>query len=147
MKNIIEILNEGVKQFLGKIIAALLFAVALWAFPSLKKILKRKKDSKVENQTQEKEKLKAEPQEEQESIATQKYKLGMKYLNDGNFCEAVKYFLPAAEQGHAAAQYYLGHIYEWGFGVPMNKSEAVKWFEKSAAQGYTDAQDALKRLL
>ena len=41
MKELIDILIDGVKDgvrtFSGKIIAGILFAVALWLFPSLKK--------------------------------------------------------------------------------------------------------------
>ena len=45
MEALIEVLIDGVKKFGGEIIAGILFAVALWLFPSLRKIFRRKDDS------------------------------------------------------------------------------------------------------
>lgn len=53
--------------------------------------------------------------------------------------EAVAWFRPAAEQGHAAAQCVLGMCYHNGTGVPCDRQQALAWLEKSAAQGYVDA--------
>ena len=46
----------------------------------------------------------------------------------------------AAEQGDAAAQYYLAHCYFFGDGVAKDKAEAVMWFRKAAEQGLADGQ-------
>jgi len=48
-----------------------------------------------------------------------------------------------AEQGHAGAQYNLGHMYRLGHGVPKNKQIAVTWYRKAAMQGHDDAQHKL----
>jgi hypothetical protein len=48
-----------------------------------------------------------------------------------------------AEQGHAAAQFYVGGIYRRGQGVLRDTTEAARWFRLSAEQGYGDAQFAL----
>jgi TPR repeat protein len=60
--------------------------------------------------------------------------------------EAVKWFLKAAEQGNAGAQFVLGVNYENGYGVTRSNSEAVKWYQKAAKQGKQDAIKALERL-
>ena len=59
------------------------------------------------------------------------------------FMEAVKWYRPAAEQGHSKAQYVLGHMYAQGEYAPLDTAEAVKWYRRSAEQGYVDAQNTL----
>lgn len=52
-----------------------------------------------------------------------------------------KYYLRAAEMGHAGAQCSTGSIYQFGdFGFPKDEKRAYEWFLKSAKQGYTDAE-------
>ena len=46
----------------------------------------------------------------------------------------------SAEEGDAAAQDHLGHMYERGQGAPQDYSEAVRWYRKAADQRYADAQ-------
>jgi TPR repeat protein len=60
-----------------------------------------------------------------------------------NEIEAVKWYLKAAEQGDAPAQYNLGVCYANGNGVAKNKIEAVKWYRKAAEQGNANAQHNL----
>jgi|TARA_R110000824_G_scaffold366916_1_gene556032 TPR repeat protein len=59
---------------------------------------------------------------------------------DANF-EGVKL---KAEQGNAQAQYNLGFLYEYGFGLPegvvKDQKEAVKWHRLAAEQGNKHAQ-------
>ena len=45
-----------------------------------------------------------------------------------------------AVQGDAAAQTYLGVMYQIGQGVPQNHAEAVRWYRKAAKQGNASAQ-------
>jgi TonB family protein len=45
---------------------------------------------------------------------------------------AVQWFLKAAEQGHALAQYYAGDFYRTGTGVTKNLVQAYKWFDLSS---------------
>lgn len=56
-----------------------------------------------------------------------------------NANEAEKWYLKAAEQGHAEAQYELGWWYYVGPGVPKDNEKAEYWLRKSAAQGYAGA--------
>ncbi|MEO6565091.1 MAG: tetratricopeptide repeat protein, partial [Casimicrobiaceae bacterium] len=63
-----------------------------------------------------------------------------------NDAEAARWFLSAAEQGHAAAQYALACMYCAGKGVARDAAEALAWFSKSAGTGHAPAQYALARI-
>ena len=58
----------------------------------------------------------------------------------GEFNKAVVLLRPAAEQGDAQAQTYMGLLYERGKGVPRDYAESVKWYRLAAEQGKADAQ-------
>ena len=57
-----------------------------------------------------------------------------------DYKEAVKWFRRAADQGDAAAQFYLGIMSAEGEGVPQNHGEAAKWFQLAADRGNPEAQ-------
>jgi len=57
-----------------------------------------------------------------------------------DYAAALREWKPLAEQGNADAQYYLGHMYRQGEGVPENDSAAAKWFTHAAQQGHANAQ-------
>ena len=57
--------------------------------------------------------------------------------------KAVEWYLKAATQGNARAQYLLGLSYDAGEGVEEDDEKAVKWYKKAAEQGYTGAQNDL----
>ena len=61
------------------------------------------------------------------------------YTRD-DYATALRLLRPLAEQGNAAAQFNLGHMYANGRGVPNDDVQAVKWFRLAAEQGYADAQ-------
>ncbi len=48
---------------------------------------------------------------------------------------AFKFYMKAAEQGHAEAQGMVGFCYERGAGVPHNLTQAIVWYAKAAKQG------------
>ncbi|GBE07320.1 localization factor PodJL [bacterium BMS3Bbin11] len=54
--------------------------------------------------------------------------------------EAVRWFLHAARQGHADAQYHLGLLLMAGTGVTRNTEEAYLWIHKAALQEHKGAQ-------
>lgn len=60
--------------------------------------------------------------------------------------EAVRWYIRAAEKGHAGAQVNLGVLYRTGQGVPQSNVEAAKWYRKAADQGDTDAQNNMGTL-
>jgi hypothetical protein len=56
---------------------------------------------------------------------------------------AANLFAQAAAHGHAAAQYYLGMMYEKGEGVPKDRMVALRWYTQSATNGYEEAAATL----
>lgn len=77
MEALIEIIIDGVKKFGGEIIAAILLAAALWLFPSLRRIFRKKDDSveemrklleAIEARRQEEEHLKKELKQHEEAL-------------------------------------------------------------------------------
>lgn len=64
----------------------------------------------------------------------------------GNRGDNYAWYEEEAEKGNATAEYGLGHMYQYGIGVPQDLSQAVKWYRQAAAQGYPDAQNQLDRL-
>jgi len=47
--------------------------------------------------------------------------------------QAARWYLAAAQQGDAEAQYKLGELYELGYGVPQSHELAFMWTHISAA--------------
>jgi TPR repeat protein len=54
--------------------------------------------------------------------------------------------MKAADQKHGPAYEQLGRCYEFGDGVPVDKSEARKWYQMAVDAGFTFAQKGLDRL-
>ena len=71
------------------------------------------------------------------------YELGLEASRAKDYETAFKYFQPAAEQGHAQGQAWLGWLYEHGHGVEQDDGESVKWYRLAADQGVAWAQDNL----
>ena len=59
------------------------------------------------------------------------------------YFEAAKWYLSAAEKGHAIAQYCLSNLYLEGRDVEKDSKDAMKWLMRSAENGYAAAQIAL----
>jgi len=57
-----------------------------------------------------------------------------------DYAEAVKWYLKAAEQGHAGAQNNLAMCYAYGRGVAKDEVKAFEWLQKAAEQGNATAQ-------
>lgn len=79
----------------------------------------------------------------EEGNAEAQYKKGCDYFYGGNFIEASKWFLKAANQGHVLAQSYMGWLYEHGEGFILDYEEALKWYKKAAEQGDIKSQNKL----
>jgi TPR repeat protein len=60
-----------------------------------------------------------------------------------NYPAAAREFIPLAEAGNAAAQTYLGYMFQYGRGVPQNYTEAAYWYRRAAEQGNGAAQYSL----
>jgi TPR repeat protein len=64
-----------------------------------------------------------------------------------NLEASAKWYLRAANQGHARAQYHLGLACSFGGpGVDWNLAEACKWLSVAARNGITEAAQALHAL-
>ena len=59
----------------------------------------------------------------------------------------VEWYLKAAQQGDAKAQFKLALCYDDGTGVPQDKALAAQWYTKAAEQGHVKAQVKLGDLL
>jgi TPR repeat protein len=68
---------------------------------------------------------------------------GLEAWNKGDYQAALAEFRPAAEQGDARAQYYLGEAFNKGRGEVQDFAEAANWYRKAAAQNNADAQENL----
>ncbi len=71
------------------------------------------------------------------------YDDGLTAYEEGDYKTALREWKSLAEQGHAAAQGYLGLMYSWGRGVSEDDQTAVKWFTLAAEQGDAFAQKNL----
>jgi len=71
---------------------------------------------------------------------------GLSAIYETNYDKALEKLRPLAEHGHAAAQYNLGVMYEWGNGVPQDNSQALKWYKRAAELSHKDAQNNLGAL-
>ncbi|GAP72834.1 hypothetical protein SAMD00024442_45_17 [Candidatus Symbiothrix dinenymphae] len=73
-------------------------------------------------------------------------KQGVRHEQNANYTEAAKCYRTSAEGGYDAAQYNLGLLYEFGYGVKKSKKEAKEWYRKAAEQGLLDAKAKSKKL-
>lgn len=71
------------------------------------------------------------------------FRQGVSAFNQQNYVSASRIFIPLAERGDAAAQSYLGFMFETGRGVPQNYTEAAMWYRRAAEQGDSLAQYSL----
>ena len=78
------------------------------------------------------------------------YNKGVIALNRGDYDEAAEFFLVAAEQGNANAQYALGYMYDEGYykksplGFTMNATRclatAYMWYGRAGLNGHAGAE-------
>jgi TPR repeat protein/S1-C subfamily serine protease len=68
------------------------------------------------------------------------YEEGVAAWEAYDFATAYRELMPLAERGDSAAQFYVGHMYYHGSGLPQDYGQALDWFRRSAGQGDVDAQ-------
>lgn len=71
------------------------------------------------------------------------YNRGLNAYNKKDYVAAIKYWEPAAKNGHLKSQLFLGLLYEHGLGINMDLKESRKWYRKAAIQGSTVGQKKL----
>ena len=79
------------------------------------------------------------------------YSLGVLYKNGQgvtqNLTTSMKWFRVAAAQVHDGAQFNVGLMYEYGFGVvALDYAEAMKWYRLAAEQEQAQAQLSIARM-
>jgi len=71
------------------------------------------------------------------------YDLGSAYNISKKSKEAFHWYMKAAKEGHASAQYSIGGMYHYGDAIKEDKKEAMVWYLKSAENNDTSAQRQL----
>jgi uncharacterized protein len=61
----------------------------------------------------------------------------------GEYATALRRLSSLAEKGDARAQFDIGFMHAYGWGVPRNPAEAITWYRKAADQGLAVAQHFL----
>lgn len=72
--------------------------------------------------------------------------LGTYYVSDRGFndeSKAFEWFMKAAEQGEAEAEYMVGGCYKYGMGVSPDSKKANEWLVKAAEHGNDRAKQEL----
>jgi TPR repeat protein len=68
---------------------------------------------------------------------------GVAAARSGDYVTALRGLSPLAESGDARAQFDIGFMHAYGWGVPRNPAEALIWYRKAADQGLPVAQHFL----
>lgn len=71
---------------------------------------------------------------------------GKRYFEDGYYKKAMTMLLPLACNGVAEAQYAVGYMYYYGYGVAQDTDVGYFWIRRSAEGGYKPAQKALESM-
>jgi hypothetical protein len=72
------------------------------------------------------------------------YSLGsLLYYGDADTAQAVEWFRKAAAQAHPPAEFQMGQMYDFGFGVRQDDREALAWYRRAAEHGSVAAQRAV----
>jgi len=62
------------------------------------------------------------------------------YYGSKDTAQAVDWFRRAATQNYAPAEFQMGLMYDFGYGVVQNDTEALAWYRKAAAHGSAPGQ-------
>jgi TPR repeat protein len=63
-----------------------------------------------------------------------------------DYAAAMRWYLKASADGDVKANWNIGRLYEFGFGVPKDLETAKGWYQKAADKGDLQAQDSLANL-
>src|SRR5580765_2092359 len=75
--------------------------------------------------------------------ANAQFSLGIKFAHEGatqDYLQAAQWYLKAASQNHALAQYNLGVMHARGQGMARDEKQAMVWISKAAHLGDAGAQ-------
>lgn len=68
---------------------------------------------------------------------------GKSLFEQGYYRQAMQQLLPMACDGNADAEYAVGYMYYYGYGVPQDTDVGAMWIRRSAAQHNCEAMSAL----
>ena len=74
------------------------------------------------------------------AASAESFQRGWAAYDQGDYEQAIRLWLPLAEQGHVNAQINLGVMYDNGNGVPQDSARAARWYRAAAHQGSVIAQ-------
>ena len=72
---------------------------------------------------------------------TDDLKKAKKAYNNGNYDRAIKFFRKASDEGNIVADWYLGHIYRTGRGVPRDDATAFSYYSRVSESYDPDERD------
>ncbi|WP_196502562.1 tetratricopeptide repeat protein [Aestuariivirga litoralis] len=75
---------------------------------------------------------------------TDELKAGRAAYGRGDYGRARKLFLKSSDDGNMVADWYLGHMYRLGHGVPVDPAAAYSYFSRVADQFSSDEQDPFR---
>ena len=64
----------------------------------------------------------------------------MLYYGSDDMAQAIEWFREAAAQHYAPAEFQMGQLYDFGFGVTQEDGEALAWYRKAADHGSAAGQ-------
>src|SRR3954451_534250 len=67
----------------------------------------------------------------------------VQYYGGEDTAQAIAWIRRAADQQFAPAEFQMGQVYDFGFGVPQDDPQALAWYRRAADHGSAPAQRAL----
>ena len=67
----------------------------------------------------------------------------MLYYSGDDMAEAITWLRRAAAQKYAPAEFHMGQLHDFGFGVTQNDGEALAWYRRAAEHGSAAGQRAV----
>ena len=76
--------------------------------------------------------------------AVAQFSLGaMLYFGGTDTAQSIEWIRKAAAQQYPPAEFHMGQLYDFGFGVAQNDRDALAWYHKSAEHGSAAGQRAV----
>lgn len=71
---------------------------------------------------------------------------GQSAIERRDYATALKEVRPLAERGNSEAQFLLGQMYTYGWGVPKDQQAALRWYAEAANRGLSKARELLVKI-
>lgn len=68
---------------------------------------------------------------------------GKRLFEDGYYKRSMRFLLPLACENIPEAEYAIGYMYYYGYGVTQDMDVGYFWIKRAADEGYISAQKAL----